>query len=121
MNCREALSILNVSLIVTSRKARKIYLPQPEHRGAKAMEAVKWLAAHGWSVVGAPKVVRRKYRVTRPDLYLDPKCAGYADTRARQGHYYLAVDTEDVMRQARLDFPYDSRFSVDATGEVVEI
>ena len=63
----------------------------------------------------------KEYRVTRPDLYLAIGCPGYADKRARQGHYFYANSEEEARLQACKVWPKDSRFTVDATGKEVDV
>lgn len=53
-------------------------------------------------------------RVTRPAIY-PPDSAGYADKRARQGHYFSGTTLEDAIAKAKEKFP-DEKLDVEVWG-----
>lgn len=42
-----------------------------------------------------------EYRITRPELYSNPRCPGHKDLTARQGYYVTAETPEEAVRKFR--------------------
>lgn len=62
-----------------------------------------------------------EYRCTRNAPYSNPRCPGYADTSARQGHYVWAEDVVEAITHMETDFPQDGNegFSIRLNKENV--
>lgn len=54
-----------------------------------------------------------EYRVTRIKPHLDPACAGYRDTSARQGYYIQANSHEEALRLMANRFPNEADIGFD--------